>query len=293
MPWGANIGILAGAGQKVVVFTTNQTDLNLWDYFGNPAAPSTVDVTFNGMDANTLFIGAWPAGTVLTILLTNGARILGRGGVGGDGADVISTGGGSGTNNTPQVPGNGNAGGRAFDAGSTTASIQLNADNGFILGGGGGGGGGGGAGRNTGGQGQRRGGGGGGGGQGWQNAAGGPGGDVWNHDSPDGTAGSAGSTFTPGTGGGSGMPAVPPPSALDGGGGDGGSFGVAGLTGEDATETTAIGGAGWNGGLTSGVAGGAAGASIYAPTAVVTFTGALNEAALVAALRLLGPSTHL
>jgi len=276
-----------GQGDLAVVITTEQTDLNLHSFFGSPAAPGVVSVIVIGCDIRSLVIGPWAAGSIINMELRAGARILGRGGVGGFGGPVNTHTSGGSKKNISAIGQPGFAGQTALDATMTSAVLNLNPDDGFIWGGGGGGGGGGSAGRITGGQGTRRGGGGGGGGQGWNNAAGGIGGDVAQGSGmidPDGSAGTAGSIVLAGVGGESGYPDIPP-DATDATGGDAGSWGEVGAAGETGSGNTGIGFA-WSN-FQPGSAGGAAGKAIDS-VGTVNFVGAKNEATLVAEFRLFG-----
>jgi hypothetical protein len=275
MPWGSNIIAMLGSAQLSVTFTTDQTDLDLYAYFGSPAGAGVAIVTFSACDAQSLNIGAWPNGSIVNLILLSSARILGRGGVGGAGGASTPYGH---NENAGQVGQPGNPGGDALTA-TGAITVNINLDAGYCFGGGGGGGGGGGS-DGSDGAGNYGGGGGGGGGQGWQTSiAGGIGGTSTRR---AGQAGTIGTDATNGLGGYSGRHVAAGHSVPDGDGADAGTWGVAGGTGVT----------GWNVGRVGG-AGGAAGKAINAPATTFVFNGALTEAQLVTALRIIGASTHL
>lgn len=275
MPWGSNLIAVLGSAQLEARFTTDQTDLDLYVYFGSPAGVGSATVTFDACDAQTLNVGAWPAGSTVSLVFVNSARILGRGGNGGHGGDTSPWGH---DENRGQPGEAGFPGGHALVA-TGAITVRINLDDGYCFGGGGGGGGGGGTdGSDHGGN--YGGGGGGGGGQGWQAAI--PGGRGGIASRRPGGAGTVGTEFLAGLAGYSGRHTAAGHSVPDGDGGDGGSWGAAGVVG-----TT-----GWNVGYAGG-AGGAAGKAINAPATTFVFNGALTEAQLITAVRIIGASTHL
>ncbi len=221
--------------QFTYTISTNQTNLNLRD--GAIAAgwnqstqlivviDSGVYVSSNSTGTPGLTVsGSFPGG----VRLTNNGFIVGMGGAGGNGCNVLISNTGSGTA--------GSAGGLAL---SVSAAISIT-NNGTI--GGGGGGGGGGQGRfasdesTT----RRAGGGGGGGGRSsTTNSSGGTGGSA-SGGSP-GSNGNPGTSSAAGTGGAGGsLPFTP--SASAGAGGGGGGWGASGSTGANGTQGAVVNG---------------------------------------------------
>lgn len=220
--------ILAEGGGNVIVsgstytvtFTGNAQNIKLWEVLGRPAGVVTVNFTLpegvilsasSTRDFGLDFSG-FQSGS--TINWTNHGRVLGVGGEGGDGAEIIVSGGGD---NDDLYFGSYRLGGRGQPGGPAVrgpgAGISWNIDNGdgFIFGGGGGGPGGG-ASATRGPQASNGGGGGGGAGGGKRGrggrAAGGVGGSQLGtggtqaNDGLDGTTGANGTFGTGGTGAG-------------------------------------------------------------------------------------------
>jgi len=260
MPWSIPIPLLSARLIFQQAFTTVQTELNLWDYFGNPDSPSDVIVTFSAQ-VNALSLGTWPEGTVINITGLSGMQFRGRGGGGGNGATsffeallgaCISQPGGNGINGFGGIitPNNG-------------CTVNYDGDDCFAWGGGGGGGGGG----------YRNSsspcgpGGGGGGAQSWTPIPGAFGTPLESNN------GGTGNEFGPGAGG-------TVISGSGGAGGAGGTWGIAGSAGAPGT----------NGGQGNGGLGGRAiqTAPFGTSTDTVNIVGAKNEATLISEGRLLG-----
>lgn len=272
MPWNLLIPLLSDTPGLSFTINTDQQDFNLYTTLGSPSQPSIVEflITSNA-DVKTITLGNWPTGTVINMTLDNNARIMGRGGSGGNGGETIPYG----NNENEGQDGNPGTLGPIALSIPTNITVNLDMDDGFIYGGGGGGGGGGGTG-GTDGNPNHNGGGGGGGGQGWDIVSGGAGG----FESPSvrpGDAGTNGTQAGPGVGGNSGrlnqVPLEPSPNGL---GGDGGTWGIAGVAGDDCFQFNPLPGFNNN----PGGAGGAAGPSIDGVTATVNFVGAKSEVTL-------------
>jgi len=274
MPWGSNLIAVLGSAQLSVTFTTDQTDLDLYAYFGSPAGAGVAIVTFSACDAQSLNIGAWPNGSIVNLIMVGGARILGRGGAGGGGGNSVPWG----HNENRGEPGVAGSAGQDALISTAAITVNINLDDGYCWGGGGGGGGGGGS-DGSDGAGNYSAGGGGGGGKGWGGGAGGAGGTATRR---AGNPGTAGDEFNAGVGGYGGHHIQSGHSASDGDGGNGADWGTAGSAG-----TT-----GWTGTYAGGAAG-AAGKAINAPATTFVFNGALTEGQLVIALRILGASIHI
>lgn len=239
------------------IFTIDTIIDNMWAYLGNPT--DTVFVTFivDGADIGYPNITLdFAAGSTFTINCINGGRVLGLGGNGGKGGDDLGSDGTYGDG--------GVTGGAAIT--SNAFNVSVNIDDGFLLGGGGGGGGG--AADDLGVTVDP--GGGGGGGQGYGVTTGGAAGTG----SPLAAAGTGGTQAARGVGGAGGTSA-----------GDGGNGGVWGAGGRSGKSTDI---AGTGGGfflspylnLFGGVGG--RGGRAFAPSggAVISYSGAKNEATL-------------
>ena len=284
MPWSIPPALLSDVLQFSVVISTDQQDYNLYTVVGSPTGPAIVDLEINSnADVNTMTLGNFAVGTIINIDIIGNARILGRGGSGGDGGSTSLFGINekAGADGAP-----GGAGGAALTI-PTAITVNLDMDAGFIYGGGGGGGGGGASGGTIGNP-NHAGGGGGGGGQGWDTNPGGAGGtDLGSATQRPGTAGTTGNISGPGNKGLGGNTGLGTP---DGDGGDGAAWGLAGDVGENQWLYNALGGPQLD---NVGGAGGTAGNSISGPTATVVFTGLLSEAQLVTAGQLRGTNDAL
>lgn len=246
---GANVPVIVHYGSIDLVISATTTEYNIRTEAGSPAYPTIINVTIDSgvtvgstttsnpaIDTGT----GWPAGTI--IKLVNNGTIVGKGGAGGDGADVTC----------PSTCGNAVAGSNGGDAINMQHDLTVT-NNGIIGGGGGGGGGAGGA---VGPSSNAGGGGAGGGGAGYTSTNGGTGGSVTSCGDPyPGSNGAAGST-SGGNGGDGFCTEFPADSGtFFGCGGAGGGAGVAGTDGLDALNY----GGGGGGGGGYGAAGGAGG----------------------------------
>jgi hypothetical protein len=256
--WNIPVSLIAGGSETLTTITSDTLIGNLWTFFGSPAGPQAVVLTIDGADVGDIQVTAdWTTGTTFQFNCINGGRILGLGGAGGDGASDF----GASTEN-------GVAGG---DGGSALSSngfaINVDIDDGYLLGGGGGGGGGAGADNGA----TAEAGGGGGGGAGFSVTSGGSAGASIGL--PPALDGNDGGPAGAGLGG----------DGADVGvtdGGDGGGWGTGGTTG----DSTDIGAVRHRGGV-----GGTAGQA-FLPTngATITYNGAKTEATLISESRLIG-----
>lgn len=126
---------MAGSGAAVTVIFTEDTLIgNLWTFLGSPAGPQAVDITIDGVDLGNVQVTAdWTGGTTFQFTCINGGRLIGLGGNGGMGGSDFGASGEAGQD------GGGGSPGLTGAAGQT---INVDIDEGFLLGGGGGGGGG-------------------------------------------------------------------------------------------------------------------------------------------------------
>jgi len=143
MPWSFPVSLLASRntfGKTFDAVDGKQTDLNLFDFFGNPSGPSDVNIIFDGIDVCSLSLGNFRPDSIFSITLINDAAIFGRGGNGGTGGESFPEGLISQCLGFPGTSG-GNGGGALVMLQAYTLNIDL--DDGYSWGGGGGGGGGG------------------------------------------------------------------------------------------------------------------------------------------------------
>ena len=252
-----------GGGGVVSFEITDDTYIgDLWVYLGSPSEPVQVTLTADNADVAEIIIPTdFAAGSTFDFIAINNGRFIGTGGDGGDGGD---------DNGAQGTQGNGgNSGGNAIS--SDTFAVNIDIDDGFLLGGGGGGGGG--SFDDLGASGTP--GGGGGGGQGWGDASGGAAGSPTG--SPLAVAGTAGSQTAAGGGGNGG-------TVLTNDGGDGGEYGYGGTYGLFANPSAGQTSSAGNGGY-----GGRAGAAFFPVNlATPTFNGAKSEATLRSESRLKG-----
>ncbi len=247
--------LIAGGVTTNVEITSDEYIGDLFTYLGSPAGPVEVTFVVDNADAAEIIISQnFHPSSTFQFTAINGGRIIGTGGSGGSGGNDN---GASGTRGN-----SGSDGGHAIY--SNTFNVNVNVDNGYLLGGGGGGGGGSYNDTGTGGTP----GGGGGGGAGWGNAAGGAAGNPTG--TPVAQAGTAGSQTAAGSGGAGG-------TSLTNDGGDGASYGFAGTHGQFASPKSAVfGPVSGNGG-----AGGDAGSAFRpAGAATITFNGVKGETTL-------------
>jgi hypothetical protein len=259
--WNIPVSLIAGGSDSQITITDDTLIGNLWTFMGSLSGPQTVIVTVDGADAGDIQVTAdWAGGTTFQFVVINGGRIVGLGGNGGNGGSDFGS-----------ITERGDHGG---DAGSALSSngfeINVDIDDGFLLGGGAGGGGGAGFDAGT----QTDAGGGGGGGQGFSVTNGGLAG--VNIGVPAGTDGGDGGPGGPGAGG-AGAGTIGP----GGVGGSGGPWGSGGISGESTTSAALFGGNGGRGG------------SAFLPTngATIVYSGAKNEATLKTESRLIGLTT--
>lgn len=281
MPWDLPIAVLTGFANPVTdwVISTNQTDLNLYDYTGNQPEVLEYNVTVNpGVDINTMELGGFPAGCIINFTLLG--RIRGRGGAGGEGAWA------EGNLDLPEANpwslGNGIGPEDAEDALVLAPSVtfRLDADSGNIWGGGGGGGGGRSIIDNDG---VAAGGGGGGGGRGWNTSPGGVAGVVTGFASDAGNDGTDGTSSAVGLGGSAGSAPGPTSGSPGGNGGDWGNAG-----GTEAFPPSSGNPNGTYGVSGAIVPGGAAGKAIELNGATLQYVGVKGEATLISEGRLRG-----
>lgn len=271
MVWTIPAPLFASSSDTVdTTFTSDTYVGDLYAYLGSPSVAADYTITADACDVAEIIISAsFPAGSTFSFVAINNGRFIGVGGAGGGGALDLGP--------------IGERGGRGDQGGDAIVSygwpVNIDVDNGFILGGGGGGGGGGF--HDQGSFGTP--GGGGGGGAGWGNAAGGAAG------TPSGLPGVAqpgvaGSQAGPGAGGEGGTTGT----IFDNYGGDGGGYGRCGKVGGSPQPSVFLGGFGLSDG--TGAAGGDAGAAFF-PTnanAVATLNGVKSEATLRAEGRIKG-----
>lgn len=258
--WRIPAPLIAGSGETLLNFTSDTWVGDLWTYIGSPALPVDVVVTADGANVGGIYISAnFASGSTFQCTAINGGRFIGAGGDGGDGGDDLGATIGSAVSGT--------AGGHAIA--SEGFDVDLDIDDGFLLGGGGGGGGASGVDLGT----SSDAGGGGGGGIGFtgQGGAGGTGG---SGSTPPAGNGTAGSSIAAGAGGAGGGTSVG--TAI---GGAGGGWGEAGSMGYHFGESTGRAG-------TGGTAGNAFAPISGSPT--LNYVGTLTEANLRAAGRLMG-----
>jgi hypothetical protein len=255
--WRIPVSLFGGGGVVSLEFLIDEHIGDLFTYLGSPSAPVEVTITANNADVSSVWISSsFSSGSTFTLVGTNGGRFIGLGGDGDDGGDDDGASGSPGLNGS-----NGSAA-----TNSSGFNVDIDIDDGYLIGGGGGGGGG--SYNDTGAGGTP--GGGGGGGIGWGDAAGGPAGSPTG--SPVASAGSAGSQATAGNGGAGGSSGVND-------GGNGGGWGLAGTEGDSANPCVddlvagicdGNGGSGGDGGSAFWPGGGA----------IMTFSGAKSEATL-------------
>ena len=260
--------LLSSGGTQSLYFSSDIWIGDLWVYMGSPSSPVDVLVTADNCDVGGIYVPAdFTAGSTFQLTGANGGRFIGEGGDGGVGGNDTGSSATSGTA--------GNGGGHAVS--SEGFIINVDIDNGYLLGGGGGGGGASGADRGA----TADAGGGGGGGQGFNGGAGGAGG---SGSTPVADAGTAGSVSAPGAGGGGGGVTAPFP---DGGGG--GNWGESGTRGFHTTT-----GGGPHNTIRAG-RGGSAG-NAFAPmsgSAALNLNGAASEATLRSSGRISGETDGL
>jgi hypothetical protein len=257
------IPLFAGDTANIVAtFTTDTLINNLWVYFGEPSGDQNVDITVDGCDIGDVIITSdWGSGSTFTFTCINGGRICGLGGDGGDGGDDFGA--------TGERGFKGNDGSPAITCSGFAVDVDI--DDGYLLGGGGGGGGGAyedtGVGGNPGC--------GGGGGAGFSVTAGGNAGAFTGL--PQSADGGDGGPAGPGLGG---------IGTIDDtiNGGDGGNWGAGGKSG-NASNALATGGFGP---YTAGVGGAAGNAFSPSSGATINFTGSKSETTLRTENRLLG-----
>jgi hypothetical protein len=248
--------LFAGSGVINQVFTSDTLIGDLYTFLGSPSGPQEVTLTVDGADIGDVRItGSFAGGSTFDIICINGGRVVGLGGEGGDGGNDNGATGTSGSF--------GSNGGHALSI--TGFTVNLDIDDGFLLGGGGGGGGGGYSSTNN------SPGGGGGGGQGFGTgisggAAGTPTG------TPVANPGGDGSKSGPGTGGNGGDTTAPGNA-----GGNGGSWGYGGAIGEFPTTAPS----------NFGGAGGSAGSAMVGSGTLV-FSGTKSQTTLEAENRIIG-----
>jgi hypothetical protein len=262
--WRIPISLIGGSGVFDVEPEIDTYIGDLWVFLGSPSEPVDVVVRANNVDLAEIIIPAdFAAGSTFQFTATNNGRFIGTGGAGGAGGDD--------NGNQGTKGGGGGSGGHAIQ--SDTFAVNIDIDDGFLLGGGGGGGGG--SFNDTGLDGTP--GGGGGGGIGWGDAAGGAAGSPTG--SPIATAGTAGTQTSAGGGGAGGTSGT-------NNGGSGSGYGYGGTYGQFANPSTGIIG---GSGAGNGGSGGRAGAAFFPENlAPPTFNGAKSEATLRAELRLKG-----
>jgi hypothetical protein len=265
MVWTFPPALIAGGGTASLYFTEDTLVGDLYAYLGNPSEELEVTVVADNCDVgNVIITSSFNGGCTFNFTAVNGGRFLGLGGDGGKGGDD------EGANGTPGV--RGNSGGHAIQ--SSGFPVNIDVDDGYLLGGGGGGGGG--SFDDLGTSGTP--GGGGGGGQGFGTTVGGAAGTPIGI--PIASAGGNGSAVAPGSGGAGG-------SGIINTGGDGGTFGYAGGYGQMAAPNTF----GFSSSPSAGCggAGGNGGNAFYGTNgSIATFSGAKSEATLRSENRILG-----
>lgn len=235
---------------------------NLHTYLGAPTGTQAVSVIVDGADAGDIQITTdWAAGSTFTITAINGGRILGLGGRGASGGIEWGTGGDAGSH--------GIAAQAAIS--SNGFAVDVDVDDGYLLGGGGGGGGGSAEDLGV-----------------FAYAGGGGGGGAGFSVTNGGAAGAQTGVYTAPTPGGTGGPTGPGGGGVAGGGGKGfgGNGGVWGSGGQGGGSDEMFQGTGF---YLYGGRGGDAGAAFGTTNgAVVTLTGAKSEATLRTEDRLKG-----
>lgn len=263
--WRIPAPLIAGSGETLLYFNTDEWIGDLWTYLGSPALPVDVVITADGADVGGIYISAnFSVGSTFTCIAENNGRFIGAGGDGGDGGDDNGA--------ILGAAGDGTDGGHAIA--SEGFDVDIDIDNGFLLGGGGGGGGG--AGVDFGATTDAGGGGGGGIGFTGEGGAAGLGGSGSTPSAGNGTAGTSIAAGAGGAGGG-----VSAGTAI---GGAGGAYGDAGSRGYHEGD----------GNLRAGTGGHAGNAfSPVSGTATLNYIGSLTEANLRAAGQLLGETVGL
>lgn len=124
--------LISGSGESVeVIFNTRTAQADLFVLLGEPSIAYDWDITVDGVDMLGFVISSsFPPGTTFQFNLINGGRIVGFGGLGGNGGTVAAS----------EV--GGARGGNGGDAINSVFPVSIDCDDGFLLGGGGGGGGG-------------------------------------------------------------------------------------------------------------------------------------------------------
>ena len=263
--WRIPVPLIAGGGETLLTFTSDEWIGDLWTYLGSPALPVDVVITADGADVGGIYISAnFAAGSTFTCIAESNGRFIGAGGDGGDGGDDNGA--------TLGAAADGTDGGHAIA--SEGFDVDIDIDNGFLLGGGGGGGGGAGVdfGATT------DAGGGGGGGQGFtgEGGAAGLGGSGSTPAAGNGTVGNSIAAGAGGAGGG-----VSTGTAIGGAGGGWADAGSRGYHEGELNERAGTGGHGGN-----------AFSPVIAP-ATLNYTGTLTEANLRASGQLQGETVGL
>lgn len=211
--WRTPLPLIAGANDYIRTFQADEWIGDLFTYLGSPSLPLRVEITADNCDLGGIYISSnFAPGSTFDLIGVNGGRFIGAGGNGGNGGNDNGASATSGTNGTD--------GGHAVASEGFTVNIDI--DDGYLLGGGGGGGGASGADRGA----TADPGGGGGGGAGFT-GQGGFGGDAGTGTgSPPASDGQDGDALGPGSGGAGGGTTNPIPD-----GGDGGGYGHAGYQG--------------------------------------------------------------
>jgi hypothetical protein len=266
--WRAPLSLFGGSGEFTIEFLMDIYIGDLFTYLGSPSAPVEVVMTANAIDVAEIIInGNFAAGSTFEFIGINGGRFIGTGGAGGKGGNDN---GADGTGGLDGVDG-----GHAI-ACSHPYTVDVDVDDGFLLGGGGGGGGGsfndlGAAGTP---------GGGGGGGQGWGDALGGEAGNPTG--SPVAAAGQDGTQTTFGAGGAGGTSGT----------NDGGAASVYGFAGQFGMMTNPTLTFQATRGPGQGGAAGNAGSAFYASNScVMTLSGVKTETVLRSENRMQGETT--
>lgn len=250
-----------GSGGEIELIITVDTLIgNLWTFLGSLSSKQDVTVIVDGADAGDMQITAdWAGGSTFQLTAINGGRFIGLGGNAGDGGDDLGADGTAGSHGT----GGGAAVAAQFD-------VDLDIDDGFLLGGGGGGGGG--SYKDNGATGTP--GGGGGGGVGFGTSDGGDkGSSIGTPIAIDGGDGSSGGNGAGGNGG----------EGVSNAGGNGGVWGAGGTTGRSTSMVTVSGGLSLHGGI-----GGRGGQAFSQQGGVPTFNGVKSEATLRSESRIKG-----
>jgi hypothetical protein len=260
--WRKPLSLVAGVQQQSFEFTSDEWIGDLYVYMGSPAFPVNVTITANNCDVGGIYIPAdFSGGSTFQLIAINSGRFIGAGGNGGDGGDDLGA--------SAENGGNGTAGGHAVS--SEGFVVDIDVDDGYLLGGGGGGGGA--SGRDLGASADAGGGGGGGIGFVGQGGLGGTGGSGSVPAAQNGTNGSQVNHGSGGAGGGTSIGTAV--------GGDGGDWGEGGRIGYDDVGSLFVGRAGIGGN----------GGNAFAPisgAAAVNFNGSLTEAQLRSQTRVMG-----